>query len=156
MADDPRHFAQCPICKSELRNEVDDLVLSFVSASEISLKFPQFSEHTIQNHSRKTGLYLSRMRNKRHVLNVLIERGLSIMKTRGFKLDAGHMIKATELQAKLDGQLIDRSEQTIVGSDEELLAKVRMLGDVGSDSTDSEPDSTDESGEESGSVDDSS
>ena len=157
-----QHTTQCPICKSEFRNEIDAKVLAFTAASALAVEYPAFSEHSIANHSRITGLIKERMKNKRTILNVLVERGISILNTRDFRLDAGHIIKATELYAKLDGQLIERGELAITGSDEELLVKMKKLGSEGSlvandyDSSKPEPDSESVSDTEDTGVDDSS
>ena len=156
-ANNNMHESRCSICKSEHRKEIDEKILLFKSSASLAVEYPGLNEHAIANHGRMTGLVDQRMKNKRGVLNAIIERGMGIMNTSGFRLDAGHVIKATELYAKLDGQLIEKHDHVIHGSDEELHAKVRKLGSDGSDdSSNSESDTESNSNTEDTGVDNSS
>lgn len=106
------HSGQCAICKSEFCNEIDELLMYFKPAVEISMEYPQFSHKTVLNHLHATGIGTKRMKNKKRVLEKIIERGMSILKTKDFRLDAGHIIKAVETHAKItdNGELVEKSE----------------------------------------------
>lgn len=117
MAVSVQHTNQCPICNSDKLEEINDLIEDWWPATEIHQKHIEFSEHTILNHEKSTGLRKKKLKNKQRVLQKIVERGMEIMKTRGFKLDAGHVTKAIELLGKMNkaGQIVDKQETKLSG-----------------------------------------
>ena len=124
------HKSRCPICKSDHLNEIDEQILEFYPMEEIASAYDnEFSIHTIKNHAKNTGVYDKMMKNKRKVLQKIIIHGLERMGGSKFKMDVGHIIKATELHARLDGDLVDKVDHTHRLADDDLVEEAEKMAE---------------------------
>jgi len=135
------HKGNCNVCKSEHCSEIEEKYLNWNMPIDLELEYPGVSQWFIRRHARFFGLDKKRDLNHDLLLSCFIEKGF----VRGMKIEAPALLKAVEMRMKKRGELIDKGEYVIHGSDEELLAKMKRLGKDESDSpepeSDSEPDS---------------
>src|SRR5579862_7066633 len=69
-----RHEAQCCICRSKYREQIEDLFVDWVSPDRIIEKYTNLSRDSIYRHAHARELFEKRKRNVNRVLEKIIER----------------------------------------------------------------------------------
>jgi hypothetical protein len=105
-----RHADQCAICKSEDRQEIENLFLHWMSPGYIVEQFRVRSRMTLYRHMHATGLYEYRRRNLRSALDHLIENAASTA------VSGDCVIRAIRAQSRLseDGRWSEPVQRVIV------------------------------------------
>ena len=105
-----RHADQCAICKSEHRQEIENLFLHWISPDYIVEQFRVRNRMTLYRHMHATGLYEFRRRNLRAALDHLIENAPSA------RVSGDCIIRAIRAQSRLseDGRWSEPVQRVIV------------------------------------------
>lgn len=105
-----RHEAQCTICNSDKRKEIEEKYLDWKSPELLSVEYGEFSCDAIRRHCKAFGLDKKRNNNLKGVCVAVMERGLTCMNNS--PVDSKSIISAAQLHAKLAGKLVDKHEHS--------------------------------------------
>jgi len=103
-----RHQAQCTICLSSCRQEIDELFIDWVSPQVIASKYSNLSRDSVYRHAHACDLFSKRERNIRRALERFIERVDTTM------LNGSSIISAIKAYVRLNsaGQGAEQAQGT--------------------------------------------
>ena len=118
------HCAQCSICKSEHKDEVEAMYVAYRPLREIEEK-TELSQSAIHRHIQAfPELKERRRQNTLGICDYLIEKGLEAVENGTLRITPALLAEGFKMGAKVRGQLIDRTMDVSAAlegaSDEEL------------------------------------